>query len=86
MVKDPPAITRDAVSILSWRRKWQPTLVFLSGESHGQRSLVGYSPVQFNSVDQAGLTLCDPMDGSTPGFPVRHQLPEFAQAHVQSGW
>ena len=27
-----------------WRRKWQPTPVFLSGESHGQRSLVGYSP------------------------------------------
>ena len=28
----------------SWRRKWQPTPVFLPGESHGQRSLVGYSP------------------------------------------
>ena len=27
-----------------WRRAWQPTPVFLSGESHGQRSLVGYSP------------------------------------------
>ena len=27
-----------------WKRKWQPTPVFLSGESHGQRSLVGYSP------------------------------------------
>ena len=27
-----------------WRRKWQPTPVFLSGESHGRRSLVGYSP------------------------------------------
>ena len=27
-----------------WRRKWQPTPVFLLGESHGQRSLVGYSP------------------------------------------
>jgi len=27
-----------------WRRKWQPTLVFLPGESHGQRSLAGYSP------------------------------------------
>ena len=27
-----------------WRRKWQPTPVFLPGESHGQRSLVGYSP------------------------------------------
>ena len=27
-----------------WRRKWQPTLVFLSGEFHGQRSLAGYNP------------------------------------------
>ena len=27
-----------------WRREWQPTPVFLPGESHGQRSLVGYSP------------------------------------------
>ena len=27
---------------ISWRRKWQPTSVFLLGESHGQRSLVGY--------------------------------------------
>ena len=27
-----------------WRRKWQPTSVFLPGESHGQRSLAGYSP------------------------------------------
>ena len=30
--------------MLAWRRKWQPTPVFLPGESHGQRSLVGYSP------------------------------------------
>ena len=29
---------------MHWRRKWQPTAVFLPGESHGQRSLVGYSP------------------------------------------
>ena len=29
---------------MSWSRKWQPTLVFLPGRSHGQRSLVGYSP------------------------------------------
>ena len=27
-----------------WRRKWQPTPVLLPGKSHGQRSLVGYSP------------------------------------------
>jgi len=32
------------VGKLSWRRKQQPTLVFLPGESHGQRSLAGYSP------------------------------------------
>ena len=31
-------------SLPSWRRKWQPTPVLLPGESHGQRSLVGYSP------------------------------------------
>ena len=31
------------VGKIPWRRKWQPTPVFLSGESHGQRSLVGYS-------------------------------------------
>ena len=29
---------------IPWRRKWQPTPIFLPGESHGQRSLMGYSP------------------------------------------
>ena len=38
--------------------------------------------VQFSSVSQSRPTLCDPMDGSTPGFPVHHQLPELAQTHV----
>ena len=36
---------------------------------------------QFSSVAQSCLTLCDPMDCSTPGFPV-HQLPKLAQTHV----
>ena len=36
----------------------------------------------FSSVTQSCLTLCNPMDGSTPGFPVHHQLPELAQTHV----
>ena len=36
----------------------------------------------FNSVTQSCSTLCDPMDCSTPGLPVHHQLPEFAQTHV----
>ena len=34
------------------------------------------------SVAQSCLTLCDPMDCSTPGFPVLHHLPESAQTHV----
>ena len=41
----------------------------------------GYS-VQFNSVAQSCLTLCNPMSHSTPGLPVHHQLPEFTQTHV----
>ena len=38
--------------------------------------------VQFSSVAQPCPTLCDPMDCSTPGFPVDHQLLELAQIHV----
>ena len=38
--------------------------------------------VQFGSVAQSCLTLCDPMGCSTPGFPVHHQLLELAQTHV----
>ena len=32
------------VGKIQWRRKWQPTPVFLAGESHEQRSLMGYGP------------------------------------------
>ena len=39
-------------------------------------------PVQFSSVTQSCLTLCNPMNHSTPGLPVHHQLPEFTQTHV----
>ena len=38
--------------------------------------------IQFSSAAQLCLTLCDPMDCSTPGFPVHHQLLELAQTHV----
>ena len=37
---------------------------------------------QFSSVAQPCPTLCNPMDCSTPGFPVHHQLPKLAQTHV----
>ena len=38
--------------------------------------------VQFSSVTRLGPTLCDPMNRSTPGLPVHHQLPESTQNHV----
>ena len=55
VVKNPPGNIKDTgrrykghrfhlwVGKIPWRRKWQPTPVFLPGESHGQRSLAGYS-------------------------------------------
>ena len=38
--------------------------------------------VHFSSVAQSCPTLCNPMNCSTPGLPVHHQLPEFTQTHV----
>ena len=102
------------VGKIPWRRAWQPAPVFLPRKSHGQRSLVGYSPWGCIRVGQNCVTehaccvrcispdpllgagqmdccccsvaklypiLCDPMDCSTPGFPVLHYLLEFAQTH-----
>ena len=44
--------------------------------------IMPFSSVQFSSVAQSCPTLCDPMNCSTPGLPVHHQLPEFTQTHV----
>ena len=41
-----------------------------------------FSSVQFSSVAQSCLTLCDPMNRSTPGLPVHHKLPEFTQTQA----
>ena len=41
---------------------------------------------QFSSVTQSCPTLCDPMNRSTPGLPVHHQLPGFTQTHVHCRW
>ena len=43
---------------------------------------VQISSVQFSSVAQSCPTLCNPMNCSTPGLPVHHQLPEFTQTHI----
>ena len=39
--------------------------------------------ISVSSVTQLCMTLCDPMDCNTPGFPVHHQLLEFTQTHVR---
>ena len=52
------------------------------GKSLNLHRVEGIISVQFSSVAQSCLTLCNPMDCSTPGFPVNHHLPEFTQTHV----
>ena len=54
------------------QKEMAPHSAFLSGKSHGQRSLVDYSPIQFSPVAQSSPTLRHPMDGSMPGLPVHH--------------
>ena len=51
---------------------------------YGQESLRrnGVALIVNSSVAQLCLTLCDPMNCSTPGLPIHHQLPEFTQSHV----
>ena len=57
MVKNPPAVQEPRfdpwVGKIPWRREWQPTPVFLPGEVHGQRSLVGFSPWGRKELDTA---------------------------------
>ena len=58
--------------------------MFALRETESSREQGGtFSSVQFSLVAQSCLTLCNPMDGSMPGFPVHHQLLEFTQTHVQ---
>ena len=71
-----------------WRKKGWKT-VFSLNWSRFHRSLFlsltiqpGNGSVQFSSVTQSCPTLCDPMDCSTPGLSVHHQLSEFTQTHA----
>ena len=56
--------------LFPWRRKWQPTPVFLPGESHGQRSLVGYSPggCQESDTTEHPLDQTLELDEGEPGL------------------
>ena len=71
----------------SWSRDWTHVSCiswiaggFFTTEPPGKP--VHICSVQFSSATQSCPTLCDPMNHSTPGLPVHHQLPEFTQTHV----
>ena len=57
-----------------WRRKWQPTPVFLSGKSHGERSLVGYSWWSHKESDTAEYA-----HGSVPGEEIKYAVKKKSQ-------
>ena len=77
------------LSLLRPRSHWLPMTTYTEELSNffifqSQRCSFSYLSwsVQFSSVAQSCPALCNPMAWSTPGFPVHHQLPEFAQTHV----
>ena len=57
-------------------------LTFLWGPLLPTPGPYGHNTQSVSSVTQSCLTLCDPKDCNTPGFPVHHQLLEFTEAHV----
>ena len=68
-VKNPPAVRETGLDPwgrkTAWRRAWQPTPVFTPGESHGQRSLVGYSPwgcKEWDAIERLTLSLSQVKD------------------------
>ena len=62
-----------SVGQIPWRWKWQPTPVLLSGESHGQRGLVGYIPWGCQESDMTEHTIQSPQKGQTrSGFLMSH--------------
>ena len=69
-----------------WTTKEVLVLVFLGLHFNTKinKKTIKYFPLPVSSVAQSCLTLCNPMDCSTPGFPVHHQCLELAQIHVQS--
>ena len=77
----------------SWPRDWTQVSSIADGfftaellgkpqYIHSLQKIKMPESVQFSSVAQSCPTLCDPMNRSTPGLSVHHQLPEFTQTHV----
>ena len=67
--------------LISFRMNWTD-LLDVQGTLRSLVQCCFSTSVQFSSVAQSCLTLCDPINSSTPGLPVHHQLPEFTQTHA----
>ena len=61
---------------------WGGNIYIYHPENGNNVKYICETSVQFSSVTQSCLSLCDPMNLSTPGLPVHHQLPEFTQIHA----
>ena len=77
-------LNRDRLFEIPWAVAYQapPSMEFPRQEYWSGLPLPSLSLHQFSSVAQSCPTLCDPMNCSTPGLPVHHQLLEFTQTHV----
>ena len=75
-------ITHLEPDVLKCEVKWALGSITTNKASGGDGISVQFSSVHFGSVAQSCPTLCDPMNCSTPGLPVHHQLLEFTQTHV----
>ena len=72
--------SNELVLSIRWPKCW--SFSFSISPSNEYSGLISFRIIQFSSVTQSSSTLCDPMNYSTPGLPVHHQLPEFTETHV----
>ena len=82
--------TSVSTQIYFWQKKGCKYIIILKSNLNTVRiyksdkftTPISFGSVQFSSVAQSCPTLCNPMNRSTPGLPVHHQLPEFTQTRV----
>ena len=79
--KSRPCLLSDRKCKVTWQRVWILMQSTPGSIWRYQMGIWKYS-VQFSSVSQSYLTLCNCIDCSMPGLPVHHQLPEFTQTNV----
>ena len=69
-----------------WKRKWQPTPVFLSGESHGQKSLAGYQPWRGKESDMTEWLNTHAWTGGGGWVEAKMKQDGFCNDHCWSWW